>query len=307
MLSSGAEHDVVYFGIDHGSAPPSEMTLPRIPDEFLDCAIYLYPDPKSANAGVQSGGSGFLVSLPDEKEPGKYITVAVTNRHVVETGSPVIRMNTKAGGVHIYDIPETAWTMHQGDQDLAAIPIPISPDLLKFRRISFAAIMDKAMAEQWDLGPGTDTFLVGRFIKRDGGQTNIPTVRFGNVSQMPSLVADEYKRQQESFMVETRSIAGFSGSPVFAHILPFAWRPKTQTIEDGYWGPALLGVNWGHDTQREIVRDVAGCPNQHGTHVRANLGMAFVIPGWRLIELLGQPDFKADVDALRKQFGAASA
>src|SRR4051794_28892090 len=80
--------------------------------------------------------------------------------------------------------------------------------------------------------------------------------------------------QQESFLVETRSLSGFSGSPVFIHIPSYTERPtpryhspfattakqqwqltppsqvassseSSQMIEQSC-GPWLLGIDWGH-------------------------------------------------------------
>jgi hypothetical protein len=75
----------------------------------------------------------------------------------------------------------------------------------------------------FDIGPGDDVFVVGRFINREGKQKNIPSVRFGNIAQMPGepLFLDDGK-ELECFLIEGRSISGFSGSPVFIHISPEA-------------------------------------------------------------------------------------
>jgi hypothetical protein len=40
--------------------------MPRIPDDFLDCSIYLYPSAQSAKKGEQIGGSGVLVYVRSE-------------------------------------------------------------------------------------------------------------------------------------------------------------------------------------------------------------------------------------------------
>jgi hypothetical protein len=72
-----------------------------------------------------------------------------------------------------------------------------------------------------------------------------PTARFGNIAQMPNEPVIIKRFEQDCFLVEARSIGGFSGSPVFWHVLPFAggaYRPKGNL----QLGPLLLGVELGY-------------------------------------------------------------
>lgn len=279
-----------------GPIKMGDASLPRIADKMLDVSVYLYPTLEDARAGENIGGSGFLVSIPTDSDPARSWIVAITNRHVIEHGNPVIRSNTKDGRTAFYDVPETDWVLHK-DQDLAACPIRISETSQKFATVSKDSIMTRERAVEWDLGPGDDTFLVGRFIHRDGGQTNVPTVRFGHIAQMPSPVEDpDSGRQNESFLIETRSIGGYSGSPVLVHKQPFDWRPTLKDVDTKYWGPALLGVDWGHSAQTEFVHDGGGRETQ--MYIHANTGLTMAIPGWRLIELLDSPELKARIDEM---------
>jgi hypothetical protein len=49
----------------------------------------------------------------------------------------------------------------------------------------------------------------------EGRQKNSPTARFGNIAQMPNEPVIIKRFEQECFLVEARSIGGYSGSPVF--------------------------------------------------------------------------------------------
>ena len=40
--------------------------MPRLPDKMLDCVCYLYESEDDARAGVEFGGTGFLISMPSE-------------------------------------------------------------------------------------------------------------------------------------------------------------------------------------------------------------------------------------------------
>ena len=83
--------------------------VPRIPDQYLDCVIYLYHSVEDAQRGAihKNGGSGFLVGIPAAQGPGWHL-YAVSNRHVVET-SPVIRLNTKAGDIDVLNTSTSNW------------------------------------------------------------------------------------------------------------------------------------------------------------------------------------------------------
>jgi hypothetical protein len=126
--------------------------------------------------------------------------------------------------------------------------------------------------------------------------------------------------EQESFLVEARSIGGYSGSPVFIYIPILSYR---ENVEDWYapittrdpitgyerlneslaafagkdWGhfkshgPWLLGVDWGHINDWQPVCGAAGTPIDRGgppwkTQVRMNTGIMTVVPAWKLIEMV---------------------
>src|SRR5450755_4529061 len=100
--------------------------MPRIPDEYLYCTIYLYESSHAAESGTKSGGTGFLVGIPSAVS-GNHI-YAVTNRHVVERGnSPVIRLNSVDGGIATLDLVKSDWEYHDEWGDLAICSIGLTP------------------------------------------------------------------------------------------------------------------------------------------------------------------------------------
>ena len=75
--------------------------LPRIPDIILNSIVYLYRDEEEAETGAEVGGSGFLLVTPSRARlvspnarRATHIYV-VTNAHVIESGSSVVRVNLK--------------------------------------------------------------------------------------------------------------------------------------------------------------------------------------------------------------------
>ncbi len=93
--------------------------------------------------------------------------------------------------------------------------------------MSEGAVVTPKLIQDYDLGIGDDVYTVGRFVNHDGKQRNNPVVRFGNIAQMPiEPIKQDDGHLQDSYLVECKSVAGYSGSPVFAYVPPFAKRPK---------------------------------------------------------------------------------
>lgn len=269
--------------------------MPRIPDNFLDCVIYLYRTVQEAESGEKYGGGGFIAGVPSQRlGPGERFFYAVTNRHVVfEHSSPVIRINTHDGKTDILDIEQDAWTPHPGGDDLAMVGIGFDPRLHKFRGVPDSMFISEQIIKAEDIGPGDDTYMVGRFVNHEGKQRNQPSVRFGNIAMMPGEpLMNESGNFQDGFVVEMRSICGYSGSPIFVHVPPFALRPGRKGYSGGR-GPWLLGIDWGHVFDKEPIRNQYGEPLSEGWHIRSNSGMIGVIPAWKLYEMLHDEKTKA--------------
>jgi hypothetical protein len=264
--------------------------MPRIPDGALEGIIYLYPSVSDAKSDSRLGGSGFFVMDPSTVIPGQGILYAVTNAHVIEAGNTVIRLNTRDGQADVFDFTERHWLLHPDKDDIAICAMPeLDPSLHAYKEINPGMLLKRHEIDAFRVGPGDDVFVVGRFINSQGKLRNIPSVRFGNIAQMPlepieqGRVFGEF--QQESFLVEARSISGFSGSPVFLILLAASSRqePGFRLHTDVF---RLLGVQWGYIQDWEPVRDFAGRSVDTGLKVRLNTGMMGVVPAWKLGDLL---------------------
>jgi hypothetical protein len=272
--------------------------VPRIPDEYLDCVIYLYRSEKDADEGARIGGSGFLVGVMTETAPMSLCFVyAVTNRHVVEHGGTVIRMTTADAKKEILLTENCKWHVHPAGDDLAICQIKFDPKVFKFHFIDRRHFLDQDMVKRYGIGPGDDAFTVGRFINHEGKQRNHATARFGCIAQMPcEPIRQDTGFEQESFLVEARSTSGYSGSPVFLYVPAFSGGPSRFNTN---WslGPWLLGITWGHINDYEPVRDEKYRPvepaNPKKMQVRINTGMMAVVPAWKLAEMLDDQDMVA--------------
>lgn len=285
-----------------------ESDVPRIKDEFLDCVLYLYPSYDDADQGIGIGGTGFIVVVPTEGlKQNFYFPYVVTNKHVIENGNTVVRMTTRDGKKHIIETDERDWRFHPDGDDLATLLVSIDPSKLRFNHVFSNHLMAKHDLMTMGVGIGDDVFVVGRFINHEGRQKNSPTARFGCIAQMPNEPVSVGGFDQECFLIETRSIGGFSGSPVFWHVLPYAggaYRAKTNV---GI-GPFLLGVELGYIYDWTPVCDAAGRPTNpampDAQQVKVNSGMMVVVPAWKLTELLNEDSVVAKRQEIEGQVKA---
>lgn len=266
--------------------------MPRVPDEYLECVVYLYPDIPSAEAGKKAGGSGFIVRVPGELDRTNKFDHIVTNRHVIDDGNTTVRFNSRARQHESFEYDERNWVKHP-DSDLAAFLLPeIDPRLVYEVVEPSSMFLTRQHIVDYDIGIGNEVFFVGRFINAEGKDWNRPSLRFGTIAQAATDKVDDV----ESFLVEARSIPGFSGSPVFFYRMAgVPYQVHSAGLQAEPLGPWLLGVDWCHITDYMPAFDAAG--NKLSFKIRSNSGMMGVIPTWHLESLL----FGTRLREMRKQ------
>ncbi|MDE2227935.1 MAG: trypsin-like peptidase domain-containing protein [Alphaproteobacteria bacterium] len=259
--------------------------MPRIIDGYLHCVIYLYPDERSAREGERAGGTGFLIG--ESLVPGsqvRWLGYIVTNAHIIDGGSCVVRLNSAAGGTEILSTDERSWHRLNDGTDLAICLVELEQSVHLVTMLSRAYLLTKEWAAKINLGPGDDVALIGRYINNEGKQKNLPTIRFGSIAQMPyEQIECAAIAPQESFLVEVRAIGGYSGSPVFVQFPEFRRLKASEGPPRLSW---LLGVEWCLFHEWSRVCDGNGHPWKNGDQVAVHTGMCGVIPSWKLLELL---------------------
>jgi hypothetical protein len=159
------------------------------------------------------------------------------------------------------------------------------------------------------VGLGSDVAVIGLFRSHFGENRNVPIVRIGNISALPGEpVYTKYAGYLQAYLVESRSISGLSGSPVFAvadtalfvvEALAQRGMPKTQHL-------ALLGLMHGHFDVPNLNEDVVSDDDMPERSVHTGIGV--VIPIEKIIETLNHPDLiamrKKTVERLRDRKGA---
>lgn len=276
-----------------------ERAMPRIPDELLDCVIYLYRTEMDARTGERNGGSGFLVAEPSVHAGVPAELYAVTNSHVIREGdAPVVRLNTRDGRTDVIPLTADQWHHHQNGDDVAVCPIGLQPEHHRFMALKRTEwFFEQADLEGMDIGPGDDVFFIGRFINHEGQQKNLPTVRWGNISMLPYEPVEHPRGTLvDSFLIEARSLSGYSGSPVFVYIggpRHFRWHESRglQGHPGPDWGFSLLGIDWGHQADyAKVLEPDSDTPVPEKWRVRQNSGIMNVVPAWKLAELLQEPE-----------------
>jgi hypothetical protein len=291
--------------------------VPRIHDILLDCSVYLYPDEQTAREGRRGGGSGFLVAVPGVRA-GTGHQYVVTAQHLIDGGNLVLRLNTERG-IDTIKTARDMWFPHPEGDDITVLPIQLE-EKFAWYCVTTDLFITPELIHEWRIGPGDDTFIIGRLVDRDGVQKNTPVVRFGNISMMadatePIARPTPYNGQsQESFLVECRSLGGFSGSPVFVttsqeytdEILPATLKRQIEErakkgpmmrsrVTRGHWGPWLLGIDWGHAPLWDKVYEKDRKTETDYRSV-ANTGLAYVAPAWRIMSALNRKDLLAERD-----------
>ena len=299
--------------------------MPRIADRYLRCAVYIYESLEDAKLGIRQGGSGFLVHVPFENNPDWMELYVVTNRHALvdprtlATRNPVVRVNRKDGTVDCLETKFSDWTLHPDGDDVAVLSLRFTYEDVSFSSVDLDDFVTHKKIKQEDIGIGDDTFMVGRFVNHEGRQQNSPAVRFGNIAMMPKeKITSPYGIDQESFLVEVRSLPGYSGSAVF--LFSIAGEDDMSVRRDGIdrvrkndeafdlkspeeqrdilftftrpKGPYLLGIDWCHIPRKASILNRDGKRIDEGWYVEENTGMAGVIPAWKIAELLDSEELK---------------
>jgi hypothetical protein len=317
--------------------------VPRISDAYTHCAVYIYESVADARNGVQYGGSGLLAGVELEKDPIKegysrgHVYV-VTNWHVVlKARNPVLRFNRTDGQIECIETRQDQWHQHKDGDDVAVFPLQAPLDEFEYVVLGTEMFVTPKLIYEEDIGIGDDAVMIGRFITHDGKQRNTPAVRFGNIAMMPGeKIPTEGGFGQEAFLVEIRSLPGYSGSAVLVYS-PCAMNDMSQrragrkrgehpeetdpsVVKQGGttqttrrmpdWtylnpkGPFVLGIDFCHLDRKTKVNEPNGDAVSEGWYVKENTGMAGVIPAWKIAEILDYEELRAMRQTPNEEKGA---
>jgi hypothetical protein len=168
------------------------------------------------------------------------------------------------------------------------------------------------------LSLGEDGFMLGLFTGQPGLYFNLPSARFGNLSQLANFahpIEQGHGITRPSHIFDMHSRPGFSGSPVFIFRTPLS--DLTNIQEDGTYVldlgdftstkhdafVKLLGIHSGQFIENaETKKAEAGRPITEGDKLRLQSSMTIIVPAWAINELLDVPALKEQREMREKKF-----
>lgn len=269
----------------------------RIDDDFLRAVCFVGVADENPHDRFGVLGTGFFVGIPafskELQQRDDMFIVVVTAKHVLakanELGKQVwIRMNN-AGGQAIFAKMVGAWIESNDPVDLAIHPVP--GEGLSIKMIHLDAFVGGPSSDPYQIGIGDKLIVVGLFGFRPGTRGNIPAVRQGILSAMPTepLIDERSGLEYDAYLAELISIGGLSGSPAFV-LLPQISK-KGRIRSDPGW--IFVGVVRGHWTDKGNGDEAI------------NVGMAVITPAEELAALINEPVFvkerkTAEAEELKK-------
>lgn len=271
------------------------------------CFVGVEPRPRE----FTPTGTAFLAGYLDQAHWFHHL---ITARHVIEqiAGDLVhLRLNLSDGSSATMPVPKSQWVFHpnvpQGQYvDIAVLPFnkPANVELM-FLALNDGSALTQQNIDFANIGIGTETFTVGLFVNHYGEERNIPLARFGAISMMPQEPMWTEYGYMKGYLVESHSLGGSSGSPVFA--TPGLWRldqsgnfRAPNDVKEAYFMGAVSG-HWAVENPQDIVSD----DPEHRETARINTGMCIVTPLEKILETVNHPDLiarrSAIIENLKKQ------
>lgn len=295
----------------------------RVPDQILKSAVFLGKDSLNRR---EYGGTGYIVSIdygPEyafttesagtmntTRSPLMFLVTAAHVASELEKSDFYIRANYRDGSLaEIKQDCSTRWWYHPTERDsvdAAVMVLPVAQVLsLDILPIPVVMFVGEELAKSQNLGVGDEVFVIGLFKNAKGRSKNVPIVRIGNVAMMPSEKIlfpsqNEPERLIYANLLESRSIGGLSGSPVFIR----------QTIQTR-WGFDAAGGPLG-----SAARFASGPYHFFGSVIGhwqvpldfggirpeiVNMGIAPMVPAHKILEVLAHPELREVMNSLHEK------
>jgi hypothetical protein len=300
----------------------------RVPDEIRKTVLFI--GIKNEVGEWDWRATGYLIALSDfqlhwsetlEAHGQQFFTTTThpfrllaTAKHVAEKleGKDfALKTMTTSGEPRIIEVhANQRWFYHPTEKDYvdAAVTVFFPPDMRELDLFTIQAELfaDEKVIREADLGVGDEVFIAGLFsmVKKTARQH--PIVRIGNLAMMPGeRIPFKEDKLIDAYLVESRSVGGLSGSPVFVRAttrvdagLKFksgfalnAVNSQTPNIEgiertflEGVGRIYFLGSMIGHWNTREYPPEMPEV---------FNMGVSLVVPAHKILEIIRQPELIA--------------
>jgi hypothetical protein len=288
----------------------------RVPDIILKCVVFLGQDTEH---GRRYKGTGYVVI---NYHPEKSFLFLVTAAHVAEELDGFdfyIRANHRDGRVVelTQKCEQSLWWYHPTEResvDVAAMAIPFQEILeLDLQPIPVPMFINEATIKSKNIGVGDEVFVAGLFTNAKGTSKQLPIIRIGNVAMMPEekiFFPTDDKPDQWLYanLLESRSIGGLSGSPVFIRETVridtsshSGGRMRVATAREESGEPTeIAGVGRFHFFGSMVGHWQIPLPAEFSrTQLEAvNMGIAPMVPAHKILEVLTQPELSRMMDQL---------
>ncbi len=282
----------------------------RVGQDIRKTVVFFgFKDASPGAGGILCVGTGFLLSY----DSASYL---VTARHLADDlkDEPfLIRLNKKDGTSDNVPADNVKWVRHPDPNvDVAVVPFALgksSPyDALYIQGTMLAGDGLVYHPTIETIGLADLTYTIGLFRLMSGEKRSLPIVHSGSIAMMPRderIPCKDWRPPHErifmeGYLVETHSLDGLSGSPVFVRptagfsLVPLDWFPpdaKPPALASGL-APRqdirLLGLWQGAwDAPPDDVLAITA-----GRNVRVSVGVGVVVPAQKIIETLEQKDLK---------------
>lgn len=310
-----------------------------VPEVIRECVAFVGLHSKKYNGNFKLGGTAALIrmELAGDSLMAYY---AVTARHVIEKiksnstdDKAILRVNVKNAEAKQIETNCSDWVFHPTDSsvDVAALQLKHLPDDLDHKFLSVASFIHPEELNYARIGIGEEVFLAGLFVSHSGTKKNIPIIRVGNIAAMPHERIKTQSGDIEGYLVETRSIGGLSGSPVFVltiepnplevvrkqgtlNITKPTGESATFEVDAGEFLSAekrmlprpyslesfcLFGLMHGHFNLPKSAQDGV-VEDAEGDHI--NTGIGIVIPAAKIWEVLQDSKLESERQAMIAEF-----
>jgi hypothetical protein len=287
----------------------------RVPDIMRKCVVFVGAD---ITGQFIPYGTGFITMVVRH---GMTFQFLVTAHHVINDipGDVfAMRLNRNAGTAVSISLEKSKIILHRTRGcDIAMICIPTyGHDVYDYRFLPLdRQTLTKERNELWDIGIGDEVVTIGLYTSHFGETKNIPVVRVGHLAMLPEEpVPGPFGDYIEAYLVELRSIAGLSGSPVFINV------PST-TVKKGkfqYLGGMrllplgmMLGYHVVESKEDQVIVPriqarvtVASGMDATNSIDQRNTGFGIVVPIERVFDIFEREDFIKAINQVAAEYNS---
>jgi hypothetical protein len=268
-----------------------ESGLVRVPELIIKSVAFISYRHEAALMGedIDPGATAFYVGYPSSIVPGVRFNYFVTAKHALNNkhgGEIGLLVNSTSSGRIFVPFGKQRWYQHPTDNSVDVLVLPFEHRAdLAVHYVAIETFLGKDHIDNFQggaFGLGNEVFFPGLFEFAPGATRNMPFLRYGNVAMIPDGPIQVDSGFAGVYLIESRSISGLSGSPVFM-------RP---TANLDLWDSAKRKVSGIFPLESYVLLGMIGGhwdANPHGV----NMGISWVVPARKILEVLNHPELVA--------------